>query len=239
MRTPTNYQGGALAIPRSQNRKLGSGRVNATYVAQQSCPSTCPFRDAGCYAESGPTGVQTKRLNQSNLTPIELATNEAAAISLLPTEFPLRLHVVGDCPDAESAEVVSKAAASYRQQGGKPVWTYTHAWKTVPRSAWGDVSVLASCETYEDAREAIKLGYGTSMVVPKYENGAKAWKEGNLNIVPCPYETRGKTCDKCKLCWHDQTLQERKSVIAFAPHGSGAPKVQLKILAANQANNLP
>ncbi len=39
----------AIAVETSENAKTGA--VIATYVSQDSCPSSCPLRGAGCYAE--------------------------------------------------------------------------------------------------------------------------------------------------------------------------------------------
>src|SRR3712207_595599 len=59
----------ATATNRSKNRKLGDAAV--TYVSQQSCPRTCPFYRAGCYAEQGPMGMfVTSRLNAVKSHPL-------------------------------------------------------------------------------------------------------------------------------------------------------------------------
>lgn len=61
VRTPT--QSGVYATNVSASRKLGD--VSVTHVAQISCPDSCPFLHAGCYAENGFLGgFITKRLNR-------------------------------------------------------------------------------------------------------------------------------------------------------------------------------
>lgn len=54
----------ATVVVRSKNRKLGN--VAATYVTLDSCPSDCAFKGAGCYAETGYVGIQTKRFGRGN-----------------------------------------------------------------------------------------------------------------------------------------------------------------------------
>lgn len=211
---------GVSAVEVSENRKLG--KVSATYVAQQSCPKSCPFYKSGCYAESGMVGCQTARLNRdaAELTSYQLAQNEAQAIDVLPGELPLRLHVVGDCRTSRAARVVSSAAVRYRSKHGRPVWTYTHAWRKVVRSAWRSVSVLASCETAAQVRQAWRREYACAMVVAEHASD-KAYFLENLKVVPCPQQTgRVSSCADCKLCFDDARLREIGVVIAFEAHGA-------------------
>lgn len=213
-----------IAIERSANKKIGD--ASATYVSQSSCPASCPFMGNGCYAESGPIGIHTSRLNRSNISSVvELAKQEAASIQeKLTGRYPLRLHVVGDCSTDEAASIVSEAVVSYR----KPVWTYTHAWKDVKRESWKRVSVLASVETVADIPKARQNGYATAIVVDQHPSVSK-YKIGNEQVIPCPAETKGVKCTDCKLCWDDTRLRDNKLTIGFAAHGIGAKKVRQAI----------
>lgn len=180
----------------------------------------------------------------------------------------LRIHIVGDAVTADSARVIAEAAKPFvrrnaeiatlfsRNQEGRlignggrgdsKVWAYTHGWRTVPREAWGEVSVLASCETQEDMEEAYAKGYALAAVVKKYENEHlwksgeeqrwKAYPSGNFIILPCPNEAgspskldpdTGKSvegkkpqCFECGLCLKEKMLREKRMVIAFETHGS-------------------
>jgi hypothetical protein len=221
--TPT----GVSTVEISTNSKIG--KVSATYAAQQSCPKSCAFRNSGCYAESGMTGFQTRRLNQAERNPEQIARAEARGIRELTGRFPLRLHVVGDCRTNFTARVVSAAADEHRAKFGNPVWTYTHAWRDVDRKSWGNVSVLASCETTEQAREAMRKGYAAAVVVAKHPQ-AGVWREGDLRMVPCPEQTgKADSCESCRLCWQGGKLRAGKVVIAFAAHG-GKRKIQEKLV---------
>ena len=202
----------------SSNRKIGT--VSATYASQASCPSTCPFYNNGCYAEHGPLGIHAKRLNQSQDTAVQVAEREAelilnAANDPLQPSIPLRLHAVGDCATVEAAEIVARAAEVYIDLKG-PVWTYTHAWRDVPREAWGRVSVLASCETVADVKEASRRGYATAIV---REQERTERLEG-MTFVPCPQQTSGRTCADCRMCFQDNKLHQVGTVVVFEPHGA-------------------
>lgn len=211
----------AIAVRKSKNRKTGP--VAATYAAQQSCPASCPFQGAGCYAEKGRMGLHTRRLNKASkdAEPLDVARSEAAAIDSIARPvpgLPLRLHVVGDCPTSEAARTVADAAERYAERGGGKAWTYTHAWETVDRAEWGNVSVLASVHDLNSAEAASRRGYAPAVVVEMHDS-PKAWKDAHgRRWIPCPEQTRGVTCSKCRLCFNADYLRDTRSGIAFAKH---------------------
>ncbi len=221
-------------IELSANRKLGP--VATTSVSQISCPKVCPWYDNGkqgspCYANNGFLGWHTAKLNRGVGTHIDAAQEEAAAIEQLGAERPLRLHVVGDCKDEESARVVAKAADRYRRKNHEPVWTYTHAWSTVKRRAWGKVSVLASCDTPNEVIRAKARNYATAVVVDQFVN-TRAYVSDGIKIVPCPQETgRVRFCTDCRLCFKDDLLKKADVTIGFAAHSGGARKMKDKLSA--------
>lgn len=224
----------AIAVPHSDNRKTGP--VSVTYVSQASCPVTCPFLGCGCYAENGPTAIILARCDAGGvgLTPEQLAAQEAIAIDRLPRGSDLRLHVVGDCRTNKSAAIVAAAAMRLmKQSAGFRVnddfcraWTYTHAFYSVNRSSWASVSVLASCETWEEVDIAYARGYAAAIVVEEFENGDKAWHVtdgdgGNMyTAVPCLFQTKEIQCRDCRLCLDDEKLRAERRVIAFKAQGS-------------------
>lgn len=218
MKTTGTKTTGAIATEKSQNRKTGP--VSATYASQATCPTTCPFRGSGCYAESGPTAIITRRLSRSTAGQIEVARQEAAAIRGLSGTRPLRIHVVGDCATDEAAKIVAAAAADH----AAPSWTYTHAWATVARASWGETSVVASCETTDEIRAAHARGYATCIVVARHPS-RKVYEIDGCKIVPCPAESvEGVTCATCGICTRDTKIREKGLTVGFAAHGSGTKK---------------
>jgi hypothetical protein len=236
----------AIAVADSDNTKLG--KAATTYAAQTSCPTSCKFfNGGGCYAESGRVGITTARLNAAAKAvpsgPSEVADVEANAIDdikVVPGR-PLRLHTVGDCATDEAAHIVSGASARYRERGGGPVWTYTHAWRDVERESWGDVSVLASCETAVDVSDAKARDYQTAIVVEKFAKkgrhtlGPEFGDAAGVEVLPCPQQTSGRTCSECRLCFDDEKLAARGGYsIAFEVHGAPAT-----VTRANKALTTP
>lgn len=216
----------------SDNNKIG--KVSATWVAQNSCPPSCPHMGAGCYAESGMAGFTTARLNRAGndhpeLTPAAIAQIEAAAIDTLTGKRDLRLHVVGDARTDKAAQILAAAADRYIARGnakGKTVrvWTYTHSRDTA-RASWGRISVLRSCETMQHVKAAHNAGFASAIVIPEHVND-RAYKNGEFTMVPCPEQTgRVANCQACGLCMHDQKLHANKRVIVFAAHGQGKRKM--------------
>ena len=246
MTTHANTPNGGFVIAKtnSGNRKIG--KVATTYVSQESCPTSCPFFDGGgCYAEQGPVGWITSRLNAAAKaaptppTPEELGQAEADAIDglkVVPGQ-PLRLHTVGDCKTDEAASLVAAAAGRYQDEDrrGGPVWTYTHAWKNVSRDSWGEVSVLASCETADDVRAAHTRGYATSIVVEDFPTD-KRYELDGIEILPCVQQTHGKTCDECRLCFDDERLLKKKLTIGFKVHGTNSGVRKAKLALQNPSN---
>lgn len=232
-RNPWGPLGVTTASYDSGNRKTGP--CMATYAVQISCPNgvnnpyRCPLLGVACYGEEGDIGRGVMPplnrnagfdhkgdVTKANVTPEQVAMDEAAALDTLKKEFnknpkPLRLHVVGDCVTPETARIVGKAAAQYafRYQGdmskgiqkappqAKSVWNYTHAWREVSRSDWpSSISVLASCDNPADLPKAHARGYGGAIVIDTYQqtelgNYGAAYKLPNgFKIIPCPHEVQ-------------------------------------------------
>jgi hypothetical protein len=169
-----------------------------------------------------------KYVEEAGLDETQVAQAEADAIDAIWSGLPLRLHVAGDCRTDAAAQIVSAAAARYTSRNRNKAWTYSHAWRDVARESWGGVSVLASCESADDALKARDAGYAAAIVVPEFPEGKRAWPLGNgLTAIACLEQTGASpACTSCRLCWDDEGLRRRKQVIAFAAHGSGVKKVK-------------
>lgn len=214
----------SISVEISDNSKIG--KISMTATSQNSCPSECPLRNNGCYSEVGRANLVTSRLNSSPvIDPIEIAKSEARDIRKLSGRRMLRLHVVGDCYIDEGAKILAEAAAEHTAKKGMPVFTYTHGHKT-QRESWGGISVLRSCETFQQVEKAHADGFASAMVVEKHDSH-KAEKHGEFTFIPCPQQTgRVNNCAECKLCTKDKKLHSSKSVITFAIHGARAKKVK-------------
>ncbi len=222
---------GAIYVSDSGNRKImGSKKADATYTSiKTSCPKSCPLMGEGCYAELGYVGITSHRLDDEakGNSPLDTARAEAKAIDEsykggpVPTGRDLRLHVAGDSRTLAGTRMINKAVKRWKQRGGGAVWSYTHAWKHVPREEWSHVSILASVSNVQEVPEARAQGYAPAIVVPQFD-GDKAFQlDGcDTKFIPCPAQTRHVGCTDCRLCFNADRLHAGNFGIAFAVHGA-------------------
>jgi len=153
----------------------------------------------------------TRRLNSNPLSSsVAIARLEAAGIDRLKGNRDLRVHVVGDCRTVSAARLIGAAMVRYESRGGMKAWTYTHAWRTVPYSAWHGARVMASIHSGADVAAALAQGYtATAYAVPERHPSRQAYTVDGVRVVPCPAQwsegvqcythgSRGRSCDICK-----------------------------------------
>lgn len=212
--------------------------VTTSVSITATCPDSCRFKNtpghAGqCYADAGFSRIKGARLDKAarGVAALDVIREEVRRLdATFPKGVPqdgarggrdLRLHVAGEVSCEEGAELLAGAATRWRQRHGGDVFSYTHRWAAIPRTAWGpDISVLASIESPRDALIARQQGYVPALVVKKFpSNSDKAFKTSGMKFVPCPAQTRsGTTCASCRLCFDDRALFKRKTGVAFAEH---------------------
>jgi hypothetical protein len=254
---PPSAAGTARFVPASYNRKLapverlptGSRlrpKPRAPFVSTTdvsiaaTCSNACPFKGGGCFAEAGFTRFMARKLDAAaeGLTADQVIAEEARLIDgafkggRVPQDGAwggrdLRLHVGGDVGSALGARLLAGAAERWRDRGGGAVWSFTHAWREVPREAWGSISVLASVERPEDIEAAHAAGYAAAIVVDEFPTDRAFFlPRSGAKIVPCPAEARGTTCVECRLCLDADKLARRNVAIAFEAHGPKARRVR-------------
>lgn len=216
-----------------------------TLPIANTCPDTCTLKTSGeCYAKGGRMAIHVRRLENANVgrdvlsiakeAAREIATAAAAGLA---HGRPLRLFQAGDAKTKAAAEVLAKASRLWLRSGGRAVWGYTHAWRTVPAKAWRGVAMLASVESQADAEAAKAAGYVPARIVASHPVDGKAHKEGSITWIPCPEQTRGVPCVACGLCLDAEALKARNAGIEFAAHGIKvtALKRRLPVLDGRQA----
>lgn len=219
--------------------------VSSTYVSiSATCPDTCEYKDNGCYAQAGHgyngMGVLDEIAEEHGWSAFMTSHAEAHDIDCtFPRGVPqdgarggrdLRLHVGGEVSCTRGARELAKAAKRWRARGGGAVWTFTKRWRQVPRSAWGSVSVLASIIKVEDIERARKRGYVPAITMTHYPSPKpfRIPSTGDL-VIPCLYETQGKTCVECRMCLDDEKLRRHKIVIGFELHGRDAKRARKRL----------
>jgi hypothetical protein len=218
--------------------------VSSTYASiEATCPDSCEWKRKGCFADAGFTKIAGQLMDQAakGRSGFGVMQEEARLIRWafrgrrIPQDGArggrdLRLHVGGDVDSARGAGVPGAAARDWRRRGGGAVWTFTHRWAAIPRAAWGPaVSVLASIEAPGQAAEAARQGYASALVVDQFASQRAYPIAPGLQLVPCPAETRGKTCAECRLCL-DRPLLQLGLAIGFQAHGSGAGQMRERLV---------
>lgn len=222
---------GALYVSDSGNTKImGSEKVDATYVSiETSCPKSCPLMGEGCYAQLRYVGLVGTRLDKEakGQSSLESARAEAKVIDnaykgkSIPKGRAMRLHVAGDSRTLKGTKLINNAVARWKQRGGGDCWSYTHAWKNVPRSQWSNVSILASVSNVKEVAAARWHGYAPTIVVPQHPSDKAYQLEGSdTKWIPCPAQTRDVGCSDCRLCFDADRLYKGKFGIAFEAHGA-------------------
>lgn len=224
-----------IYVTNSKNSKLtNSEQVDCTYAPiEKTCPDSCEMKkDKSCYAAIGFVGIHNKRSMDlsKNLTKIQIAEQEAKQIiknSNTNAKY-LRIHVSGDSQTKTGTKLLAKAADVWIENTNGHVWTYTHAWKNVPKSYWGNVSVLASIDKSSDAKLARKAGYAPAIIVSKFDS-PKMFKLDGVKYIPCPSQTKDITCVDCKLCFNSNRLFDGNFGIAFEAHGATKEKIKRRL----------
>jgi hypothetical protein len=228
---------GAIYVSDSGNTKImGTKKVDATYVSiKASCPKDCPLMGEGCYAQLSYVGMTTVRLDDeaAGFSPLQAARSEARCIDecykggAVPTGRDMRLHVAGDSRTLAGTRIINNAIKRWKKRGGGACWSYTHAWKNVPRQEWNNVSILASVSNVEEVSLAREQGYAPAIVVSEHvSDKAYLLKGSDVKWIPCPAQTRDVGCSDCRLCFDANRLFDGNFGIAFAVHGSKKEKMK-------------
>lgn len=194
------------------NRDVESGRD-----FPQACPTTCALYDAGCYARGRIFGIAAKNGRETGGDYGALL----ALVDTMPHGYVLRLNVSGDFLTANGTPDYAYIAAANGVHSARPdvtIIAYTHAWRTLSPGMFTFV-VNASCDGPDDVVEARAAGWSTVVVDTNAEDTLIGGTLAGSRVVQCPAQTRGLTCDQCRLCG-----RERPSTVAFAAHGGGARK---------------
>jgi hypothetical protein len=154
-----------------------------------------------------------------------VARYEAIKIRKLKALYPLRLHVVGDCANRKSAEIIAEACSEYSSKHDQVVWGYTHNRK-IPREAWGDISILRSCLTIRQAENSMQSGFAVALIVAEFKSNKRYYIGRGMYGIPCPVQTGlCKSCVDCKLCMKEDFLKKHNNVILLKAHGNGKKHV--------------
>ena len=194
------------AVIDSDNSK--TGKMNATYAPQLTCPTSCPFYPV--------IFGDITDIKERMFVGIKFAEIEAEKIDQLPADRKLRVHVVGDGSNSIGAGIIGDAMVRYEkrsQNGSEEPYN-------VPESAWNGARVLASCENEDDVIRARAMGYACEWTY-KEHTSRKVHERNGIKVLPCPNNFNKEVqCVKCMKCADLDLLKDRDMVIGLATHGA-------------------
>ena len=211
----------------SENRKTGP--IPVSMSPRATCPSSCPLRSSGCYADHGPLGWHWDRLS-SGETGISWS-DFLSEVRRLPKGTLWRHNVAGDLPGYGDKVDTTRLAELVEANRGKSGFTYTHKAPTpknldVIRSAnRAGFTINLSANTLQEADALARKKAGPVVVILPADaayNHVDRTPEGR-KVVVCPESYRDDiNCSSCQLC----ADPKRRAIVGFPAHGSAFRKAE-------------
>lgn len=216
--------------PISKNAKTGP--IPTTMTERVSCPSSCNFRGNGCYAENFPLSLHWSRVESKGISFAQLLDK----IRSLPAGQLWRHNAAGDLPHIDGnldGDYLSTLAANAAHT--RPI-IYTHHDIQNPHNAANirivqdtyQVTVNASCESLQQAEQALNAGINAVAVTPSNAPTRTYKTAQESTVVTCPATYKDHvTCASCGLCARDR--RTNRVIVAFPAHGAQYKKINLTI----------
>jgi hypothetical protein len=216
---------------KSSNKKTGPIPVSTTSAA--TCPTACPLKKSGCYADGGPLAIIWRKVTDGAMgTSWREFCDKIAA---LPLGQLWRHNQAGDLP-GDGVKINRPALrALVAANTGRRGFTYTHyrpdganAEAIREANASGFV-VNLSANSLAHADELAKTGAGPVVTLLPENAGPHAVTPEGRKVVTCPATYRESvTCMSCQLC----ARGSRTVIIGFPAHGASRRKAEAVAVAA-------
>jgi len=213
---------------KSKNAKVG--KMAVTTSTATTCPTSCPFKSNGCYADSGPL-----KLHWDKVTRKERGDDWSTFISKikdLPTGSKWRHNQAGDLPGDMEKLDNEKCIELAKANEGKRGFTYTHYDVldnfqnaiTVNMMNHLGFTVNVSANNLEHADQLCDLDIAPVATVLPIEQTTNAVTPKGRKVVVCPATYKDDvSCASCMLCekW------DRNVVVGFPAHGTSKKKAAM------------
>ncbi len=211
--------------PKSKNVKVG--KMAVTTSTATTCPTSCPFKSNGCYADSGPL-----KLHWDKVTRKERGDDWSTFIDKikeLPTGSKWRHNQAGDLPGDMEKLDDKKCIELAKANKGKRGFTYTHYDVldnfqnaiTVNIMNHLGFTVNVSANNLEHADKLCDLNIAPVATVLPIEQTTNTVTPKGRKVVVCPATYKDDvSCASCMLCekW------DRNVVVGFPAHGTSKKK---------------
>ena len=215
---------------KSSNAKTGPIPVSAT--EKSSCPTRCPLKNAGCYAELGPLGMHWAKVPERGMEWDEFCLK----VEALPAWGLWRHNVAGDLPGNGVTLHWKPLLKLLRANAGRKGFAYTHYSPKNRRNAGmidfanrEGFTINLSADSLAQADEYMGLNIGPVVVVLPSDAKANLLTPQGRKVVVCPAVLRDDTtCATCGLCQH----ANRTTIVGFPAHGSRKKVIDIKLSTA-------
>jgi len=211
--------------PKSKNANVG--KLAVTTSTATTCPSACPFKDNGCYAESGPLKLHWLKVTEGKRG--DDWSTFLDKIKELPAGSKWRHNQAGDLPgdtkDLDSTKCVDLARANEGKRG----FTYTHydVLENLQNAITVNImnnlgfTVNVSANNLEHADQLCDLDIAPVATVLPIEQTTNTVTPKGRKVVVCPATYKDDvSCADCMLC----EKRDRKVIVGFPAHGTSKKK---------------
>lgn len=208
---------------------LKTGPIPVTTSSASTCPTACPLRGQGCYAEYGHLRIHWDKVS-SGARGHDL-DELCRRIHALPRHQLWRWAQAGDLPgDGKRIDMAAlgKIVAANKGRAG---FGFTHYDPTLKHNATAirlanenGFTLNLSANDLGHADKLYALGIAPVVVVLPKDVTRHFKTPGGNHVSVCPAVVRDDvTCARCGICQN----KDRKAIIGFPAHGSGANKAQV------------
>lgn len=206
-----------------------TGPIPVTTSSKSTCPTSCPLKGNGCYAEYGPLGMHWNQVSIGNrgITLGELCDT----IKTFPKHQLWRWAQAGDLPgdgheiDAAALEQITTA------NRGRNGFGFTHYDPAVGNNGAAIMAANAngftmnlSADNLDEADLLAAADVGPVVVVLPSDATKPTMTPGGRFVAVCPATQRDDVqCANCGICAN----ATRKAIIGFPAHGTGVKKAQV------------
>jgi hypothetical protein len=216
-RVDSELQNRVTFNPRSGNMKTGPIPVSISEPA--TCPPSCSFYNAGCYASYGKLGAHWRRVSERGVSWSSLCERIRA---LKPGQL-WRHNEAGDLPgkgediDADMLDelVIANAGRRGFTFTHKPVIACERNADLVRKANDAGFTINLSADSLDQADALMALKIGPVSVVLSEDAPRRFRTLAGHTVVTCPAQTHSITCMTCELC----SKSHRKSIVGFRAHG--------------------
>ena len=211
--------------PKSKNSKVGPMAVTTSTAT--TCPSACPFRDNGCYAEGYPLKGHWIKVTEGKRG--DDWKTFLGKIKELPAGSKWRHNQAGDLPGDTRDLDSTKCADLARANEGKRGFTYTDYYvldnfqNAIIGNSMNNLgfTVNVSANNLDHADKLCDLNIAPVATVLPIEQTTNTVTPKGRKVVVCPATYKDNvSCSDCMLC----EKRDRKVIVGFPAHGTGKKK---------------